>query len=220
MPGGSLVSLARRVQLGGTVLADGLQRAVAGSGRVRGGDQQALIGEPGQRGRDRTAGRRRPAGQHGLRRGRGERGREHRDPAQHRPVGLVEQGVAPVERGPERAVPVVRPRAAGQQVHPVGQPGLNPVQAERRTRAAVSSIASATPSRPRQMAATRPASASVSALPAAAARVRNNSTASPGPPSPAAMDSPGTGNTHSNGTRSRARLVTSTDSRGLPASSR
>ena len=34
------------------------------------------------------------------------------------------------------------------------------------------------------------------------------------------MDSPGTGNTHSNGTSSRARLVTSTDSCGLPASSR
>ena len=34
------------------------------------------------------------------------------------------------------------------------------------------------------------------------------------------MDSPGTRNTHSNGTSSLARLVTSTDSRGLPASSR
>ena len=90
------------------------------------------VREPGQRGPGRAVGRRRPAGQHGLRRGRGERGREHRDPAQHRPVGLVEQGVAPVERGPERTVPVVRARTAGQQVHPVGQPGFDPVQAERR----------------------------------------------------------------------------------------
>ena len=70
------------------------------------------------------------------------------------------------------------------------------------------------------MAATRAVSPAASGLPAAAARVPKSSTASPGPPSPASMDSPGTGNTHSNGTSSRARLVTSTDSCGLPASSR
>ena len=76
------------------------------------------------------------------------------------------------------------------------------------------------PSSPRQTAATRSVSPGASGLPAAAARTRNSSTASPGPPSPASMDNAGTGNTHSNGTSSRARLVISTDSRELPASSR
>ena len=55
MAGRSLVGFAVRGQLAGAVLADGLQGAVAGPGRVRGGDQEALVGEPGQRGRDRAA---------------------------------------------------------------------------------------------------------------------------------------------------------------------
>ena len=128
----SLVRLPFGGQLAGAVLPDGLQRAVPGPGHVRGRDQEALIGEPGQHGRDHAVGHRRPAGTHRHRRRRGERSREHRYPAQYRLAGLVQQGIAPVKRGPQRAMPVIRPSAAGQQVHPVRQPGLDPVQAQRR----------------------------------------------------------------------------------------
>ena len=76
------------------------------------------------------------------------------------------------------------------------------------------------PSRASQMAAIRAWSADSMGRPPAVARLRNSWTASPGPSASAATESPGTGNTHSNGTSSRARLVARTTSRGLPTSRR
>ena len=59
--------------------------------------------------------------------------------------------------------------------------------------------------------------------PVIAARSRNRAVASlwsASDPSPPSSDRPGTGNTNSKGTRSRARLVASTTTRGQAASSR
>ena len=79
-------------------------------------------------------------------------------------------------------------------------------------------MASAMPSRLRQMTATRGRIRRRNGLPAAAARTKNSSTASPDPFA-GRIDSPGTRNTHSNGTSSLARLVTRTDSPGCPQQS-
>ena len=114
------------------VLADGFQGAVASPARPRDRDQQALVGEPGQDGRDSAGRHRRPTGQNHRRRGSGERAGENRDPAQHRLIGFVQQCVTPVERRAQRTMPVVDPRAAGQQPQPVGQPSFEPVEPERR----------------------------------------------------------------------------------------
>jgi hypothetical protein len=88
------------------------------------------------------------------------------------------------------------------------------------TRAAASSMASAIPSRPRTITPMRRRSSSDSSLtPAWRARSTNSATASPSLPS-LGSDRRGTGNTHSNGTMSRARLVASTDTPGQCPSSR
>ncbi len=100
-------------------------------------------------------------------------------------------------------------------------PASTPSRPSAGSRAAANSIASATPSSPRQIAATLPLSAAAAGmLPVDIARTKNKPTASPGPPSASETESPGTVNTHSYGTRSLALLVASTVSRGHAARSR
>ena len=61
VPDERLDRLARVVEPIGAVLADRLQRAVAGPARLGDRDQQALVGQPGQDGRDGAGRHRRPA---------------------------------------------------------------------------------------------------------------------------------------------------------------
>ena len=224
VPGASLVRLAGVVQQGGAVLADGLQRAVAGS-------------RPGPR--RRPAGSGRPAGPAAaghLRRPpsgpsrparppppRGERGRRTTETRRStRPLGLAQQGIAPVQRRAQRAVPVVGPRAAGQQVA-AGRPARPPARPGPATGAGQRPARWPAPSRRARGRSRRPGRGRAGGQRAPG---RGRTAAGTAPPRPRAAvvrpstDSPGTGNTHSNGTSSRARLVASTVSRGQPRSSR
>ena len=103
-------------------------------------------------------------------------------------------------------------------------PRSSPSRPRVATRAAASSIASAIPSSRRQMLVIRRWSFGYGDVqPVIDARSRNRAVASlwsaSAPWSPSS-DMPGTGNTNSKGTRSRARLVASTTTRGQAASSR
>ncbi len=126
------------------VLAHHLQHPVAGlAGRAH-GDQQALVDQAGQ-----GVGHRRGvgglalglvagvvlgagAGDHVDGRRGGERGGEGRHPAQDGPVLGRRQVVGPVERGPQRPVALVGPAPPGQHPQAVAEPGLQPVEADRR----------------------------------------------------------------------------------------
>jgi hypothetical protein len=124
--GGEVAGLAEPFQ---PVLADGLHRPVAGATLRRGHRQQALLGEPGQPVGDRARLQWREAGHLGGGVAR-ERRHEHRDPAQHRLLGRLEECMAPVQHRPHRAVPVLRARPARQQPQLVGEPGGEAVEAE------------------------------------------------------------------------------------------
>ena len=131
VPGARLERLPRHVELLRAVLADDLQRPVAGARRVGDRHEQALVRQLGEDGADPGGDRRRPAVEQFTRHRGGERRREHRDAAQHGLFPVVEQCVTPVQRGTQRTVPVVSARTAGQQVQPVCQAVLEPIEPER-----------------------------------------------------------------------------------------
>ncbi len=119
------------VQQFGTVLPDRLLRPVAGAVRGRDDGEQALLGEPAESVGDGARVERGEARRRDRRPGR-ERQHERRHPPQQRPVGGLQQVVAPVQDRPHRAVPLVRARAARQDPQLVRQSGPEPVQPERR----------------------------------------------------------------------------------------
>jgi hypothetical protein len=106
LPGPHLLELAGLLELVDAVLANRLEDPVAGLG-AGSGDGEAVVGQPGEPVRQAHVGRREPshlAG--GLHR---ERRREGRHPPEQGLFGRLEQGVAPVDRGAEGAVPLVEP---------------------------------------------------------------------------------------------------------------
>jgi hypothetical protein len=130
VPGLDRRELARQLELFLAVVADGLQRAIAGR-RTALDDEQAVVGQPSQ-----------PVGYHRTVDVRGcdgvcgvdvEPGREDGNAPQQRLVGGIEQAVAPGDRVPDRTMPAGNRRAADvQEAQPLVQAGLQPVEAEGR----------------------------------------------------------------------------------------
>ena len=134
---------------------------------------------------------------------------------------VVEEAEAPVQGGADRPVPVVEPGPAGQQAQPVGQARLQPVEPEGRQPRRGQLDRQGDPVQlgrrsPRSGAGRR--GTATTSPPWRPAR-RTTPPRRPRRPS-SSSDSPGTGNTHSNGTCSRARLVASTVVFGQADSSR
>ena len=128
LPGPHLLELANLVQLVDAVLANRLQHAVAGLG-AGSGDGETVVGQPGEPVRQARVDRHEAS--HlggGLDR---ERRREHRHPSQQRLFVRLEQGIAPVDRGAQGAVPLVEARAARQHPQRVGQSRLHAVEPQR-----------------------------------------------------------------------------------------
>ena len=108
-------------------LADRLQGAVAGAGAAV-DEQQALLGQAGQAVGDGGG----VASGEGGRRGDVEPAGEHADRAQQGAVVVVEQVVAPRDGVAQRAVAVGDAAAGGQEAQALVEPGLQPVESERR----------------------------------------------------------------------------------------
>ena len=138
---------------------------------------------------------------------------EHRRRAQHHLLVLVEQVVAPVDGGAQRAVPVVARMSVAEHVVAAAERQLQPVQAEaRRTRRGEldrerHAVERAGRSRARCRA---PRRSSRSATPLAAIRAAKSATASPS----SSRRVPGTAKTVSPARCSRIRLVARTRSDG------
>jgi hypothetical protein len=116
-------------ELLGPVPADRLQRPVPGAARRYGDGEQALVRESGQPVDDLARLQRRGPAHPGGGRG-GERRHEDRDPPQQGQVRTAEQGLAPVEHRPHRAVPLVGTVSAHQEPQVVGQTRDEPVEPE------------------------------------------------------------------------------------------
>ena len=125
--GGLLLAVGQPVQ---GVGPDGLQHLPAAALGPAAVDQQALVGQPADQVGDHAAVHAGRDDSHG--RVEVEAADERARPAEHGPLVAVEQVVAPVDDRPQRAVPLVRAAAAGQQAQVVVQPGQQAVHAERR----------------------------------------------------------------------------------------
>ena len=146
-----------------------------------------------------------------------ERGGEHGRNAQESLLLAVEQVVAPVDRGPQRAVPLIESVTDGEQLMAGRQDPPEAVHAEAGNSCGRQLDRQGHPVEVRGR-SPRPTSRSSSdsvPAPAADTRAANRATASP-PPGPS-NESPGTANTVSPARRRRVRLVARTVTRGHEA---
>ena len=146
MSGSYVVLLAVPVHQLGAVLPDRLEHPIAGAGRSVVHHHEVVLGQAREGVRDR-GGRERCEARDLRRRCGGERAGEHRRSPDDRLLVGREQAEAPVEHGAQRAVPLVHPRPTRQQVQRVGQPPVQPVEAEGR-HAGGGAARSRAPSRP------------------------------------------------------------------------
>ena len=118
----TVVGLARGVELLPGELADRLEQAVAGGAVGRVGDDQRLGDQAAEQVVD-VDHVEVVVGGHRLGGVEGERAGEHRQPAEHPPLPVVEQVVGPRHRRPQRLLAPDRPSPADEQPEPFVEPG-------------------------------------------------------------------------------------------------